>query len=93
MAPVVKSSLVVGLAVCWVALILDTAIGFLPSRPDSCAFIIAQGFLVPALMLQFNKREKFGQLELFLKSAAAGATIVWVVLFHFGGFRAAAMAS
>jgi hypothetical protein len=99
---VVKSSLFVGLALCWVALTFVVAIGFLPKRPDSCAYFIAQGFMIPGLVLQTkypidlfakaNKyREKYGQIGALLMGAAAGGLAICVVLFFFGGFRTAAM--
>ena len=93
MAQVVKSTLFIGLVVCWVAFTFIVAIGFLPKRPDSCAFFISQGFMIPALVLQTKYREKFGQLGTLLMGAAAGCIVVCVLLFFFGGFRAAAIIS
>ena len=92
MARVLKSSLLIGLVLCWVALTFVVAIGYLPKRPDSCAYFIAQGFMVPGLWLQTKYRgEKYGEIGTLLMGAAAGGIVIWVLLLLFGGFRAAAM--
>ena len=72
-------------------------VGYLPKRRDSAVFYIALGFqsigMVLAKVALSPQRPSFVALGEQLQMLAFGAFIVCLVLFFFGGYRAASMGS
>ena len=97
MTQLVRNCVVVTFLIALVCVDAMVAVGFLPKRPDSAAFFIALGFYCVGIVLAnavlSPQRPRVVALGKQLQMLAFGAAIVGMVLFLFGGYRAASIGS
>jgi len=78
----------------WFLWCFSSILSFLPSRPDSVAYFLAQLMFLPGLFLSSPRLLQVGErlrtLGERLIIVSLGAFVVAAVLFIFGGYRAAA---